>query len=958
MVRIEIFDPYYEEERYNCCCLLSNDEILIGTTKGKVIKRKLKPIEDIKNLEQTLDNDFIGLLDDNSEVILTFSGVIRSIQKISKTKCIILSSFGGIQIYDLISKDFEIINIERNEKHSKAWRLLVLDEFNFVTVGNYGQIIHWDIKDTVNKNCIYRDRHAFFCLDWYDRDAKIFFMNNYIGTCYLWKFENNEIIELNKSFLEGNIQKIEILDDYLLAITYSGKICAYLKNNATHRKVFEFNIRPSTGNWIYYSNLKNQIIAGTDDNLIYIDGNFQGVKELNISAKQIIEYYDIILILTNDNLVLPNYNKASPPITLRNYKYKKIGLVGDSQVGKTSFCKYLEQGDGSSIQSSFGIHVWSIPFSNSIDGDGIFENLERRILYFDLAGQKGEHFTYFPKIYNSDIILLFFQAIKPETFDQAINYYKELKEECPNAKFYFIQTFSEQRSRVRKDTISREFSALGLNIKEHLIELSSTTGKGYDIYQSKVLDTLEWNSAPAVFRLPIFDDFEAIIHDFYKNRTFDRLELNELKALISLDEKRLNLVAKSYYEQGYFDYIEDEKLILINNQEYAQIQSDIANLIAQNNGYANKNYIYESLDPDKKYITYITNILNYYRDNKVIAIFKEDDSNKETFIFPKKLKEDITINQDILPLLPRNHYNFEYTNFEVKIEELLNFFNEYPLNLKLLSKKELILIGDQPNNPVVVDCKYNREFSDSCKSLSLGVKKVAPEDYKMEREILNKIHIYLKDHISDLSFKGEISFLVEDLQDDENVLKKILNNPHERPYFDFKRELDLTNNENIMKFLKNVIALSNMAFLNFNIAFLIIGIEEENGNIIKLHDVSEIGNLEQQISQKIREYLFNHPNYEIINIKISDLYKWQCNGEIPDTIPFTTNQKSNECNEKIVIVKLKKIPRKVCEIKKEISFTNKRGKTVIYKEGDSWMRIGSHTYRITENYREIIRNKT
>lgn len=943
---------------YQCYLLLNNGEVLIGTTGGNVSKRILKDINEIKNQVSTPLENFKNVLEDTSEHVMKMQGTIRSIQLLSPNKCIILSAFGGINIYNLASQEIEIINQENSSAHSKKWRLLVIDENNFITVGNYGELIHWDISNNeVQKNFKIRDRHAFFCLDWLNRGEKVFLVNNYIGDCYLWKFEDAEVIEIDTFNLNRNLQKIALVDDYLISVNYSGKIYVYKKEKSTFKRVFEFRIRESQGNWVFYSQENEEILIGTNNNLFYLDKNFQSIKELRLASKQIIDHEGTELVLTNNSIVIPNFNNAKIPETLVDYKYKKISLVGDSQVGKTSFCNYLESGDGNTETSTVGTHVWSISHSKESEDDLWFDDFAHRILYFDLAGQKEEHFTYFPKISDSDIILLFFQGIKPETFAQAISYYKELSEKCPNTDFYFVQTFSEQRPRVFERTIKREFNAIGLNIEDHLIKISSKTGEGYDDYETKVLDKIEWENATAVFRLPLYDEIESIIHSFYRNGTVDQLTLKELKEHLNLDESRLNLIANSYYEQGFFEYIEEEKLILINNYDYAQIQSDIANLIVQEDGYASTNLIYQEVDPNGKNTNFIRNILEYYRNNNIGAIFKEHEPDKETFVFPRKLLESLEIPNDIKEILPINHLNFEYSDFEIKIEVILNFFSRYSLNLEGISKNEVLLKGDQTTNPTMIYFRFNIDSRKNCKMCSLGLKKVDPIDYMMEREIIELIHTILKDHIVNLSLQEANSFSLEEIEDNSEILKRILKFPCERPYLDFKSQLTISNKAEIAELIKDVIALTNMSFHNHNVAYMIVGIKEKNCEIKEFQNVSNLDPLEQQIAQRIEEYILYPPSLVVLPFNIKDVYKWQKDGEISNIIPFTADQQLTENNGKLLIIKLFRQAGKVCEIKKKISFMNNKNRRVDYDVADSWIRLGSHTFRISEPFREMIRNK-
>jgi hypothetical protein len=95
----------------------------------------------------------------------------------------------------------------------------------------------------------------------------------------------------------------------------------------------------------------------------------------------------------------------------------------------------------------------------------------------------------------------------------------------------------------------------------------------------------------------------------------------------------------------------------------------------------------------------------------------------------------------------------------------------------------------------------------------------------------------------------------------------------------------------------------------------------------------------------------------VIPLKIYDLFIWQQEGEIPKNIPFETKHKSDSCQEKICLVKLHRVANRVCDIRDDYTFQNKHGKPDKYDKGISWIKIGSHAFKINEQHRIIIREK-
>lgn len=938
-------------ENYQCCCIIDNEIIIIGTTSGKVLLRRLVENERILNINFQ-DNVFRSVLQEDYVEILDLNGVIRTIQKINDQEIVILSHLGGIVIYNIQTNQKQLVSEESYSRDSRRWRLLVIDEETFITLGSYGKIAIWSQSNSEFEcRTIYPSKHSSFCINWMDTEEGTILINHYDGESYVCHLENSELIIHQNFYLDSNLQKAQIFENYLIAIDYYGSVSIY-NISENYNKVTEFQIDYSTGNWVQISQEIEKILIGTDKKLILLSKNFQDVLELNICIKQVIPFNGIDLFLTDKDIIRVNYSKAQAPIQVKDYKFKKIALVGNSQTGKTSFCRYLETGDGNAQFSTYGTHLWSIRFGN----DDLFHN-ERRVLYLDLAGQEEEHFTYFPKIYNYDVILLFFQGTRPDTFNEAIQYYAELIEKCKHAQFYFIMTYSDQMQRVLDSTISREFARFDIDFNSQLVKLDNSSGNGFAEYNEKVLERLEWEATPVTYRLPIFDEIESIIHTFYFNRV-EQLTLEELRDPTNLDEERLENIILSYYKQGYIDYVKNEKLILINHERYTQIQSLIANVIVQNYGYASTRQIYREVMRESNDVKFIRNILNYYRDNKIGAIFKESDPNKEVFIFPRKLTEDNNIDERYSPNMPKDYIVIKYKNFKLEIERVISFLSNFSLTLEEISKDEILLSRDGSNSTALLHIKMNKSTSTrDILSCSFGIKKKEKIDRDIEDELITFFWDIIKDYVTDFSIIEPESFTIESSESDKEVLIKILNYPCERPYLDFKKEVKLNNKTQKAECIKDIIALTNMAYLNGNISYLIIGIEEKNCEIKSFNDIENFDILKQQISQLIEDNIDFAPIIEIIPFKIYDLFTWQQNNEISKDITFKEIHKNNSNQEKILLLKFHRIPNRVCDLKDDFTFQNKYGRPDKYDRGISWMRIGSHTFKINEQHRIFLRDK-
>ena len=426
----------------------------------------------------------------------------------------------------------------------------------------------------------------------------------------------------------------------------------------------------------------------------------------------------------------------------------------------------------------------------------------------------------------------------------------------------------------------------------------------------------------------------------------------------NLDIERLEKIILSYYEQGYIDYVKNEQLILINHERYTQIQSLVANVIVQNNGYASKQQIYQEVRKEPIDSKFIRNILNYYRDNKIGAIFKESDPNKEIFIFPRKLREETIIDENFIPNMPKNYTLIDYRNFKLDMEKIISFLSDFNLTLEEISKDEILLSRDGSNSTALLFIKVNKSTNDQdVLRCSFGINKKDKIDKDIEDELITFFWDILKNNIADFSILEHDSIAIESSESDRDVLIKILNYSCERPYLDFKKIVKLNNKAQKAEFIKDTIALTNMSFLNKNISYLIIGIEEKNCKIKAFEGVEDFDVLKQQVSQLIETNIDFAPNIEPIPFKIYDLFKWQQNNEISEDIIFNDLHQNDSNQEKILLLKLHRIPNRVCDLKEDFNFQNKNGSPDKYDRGISWMRIGSHTYKINEHHRIFLREK-
>ena len=931
-----------DNDTFTCCYLLEEDntKLYVGSLKGSLYIVELLTVDEIKKL--TFDDKFVRVMKSYRELAV-IKGTIRSIQRFNEDNLIIISDYGAIVFYNL--KNNQIYKLRDNDfsytaSKNKLWRLLVIDENNFLTSGNFNQLYLWHkSKTSYSLQSFEKGKQAIFCLDWFNEDTQKILTNDYQGETKIWSFINGEL-KLQKIFiLADNLQKTIIFEGMLISVDYFGNTHVYrIDKEENMQKMDEFTISGHRGNWVHLSKENDFILIGTEYELIFIDKSYETINIINnIQIKQIFSIDDLDLFLIGKSVVRVDQNKRIFPEVLQKYKYVKIGLVGNSGAGKTCFCKYLETRTFVDTESSLGKHVWTIPFDQG-------EN--KVVQYYDLAGQSNELFTYFPLIKDVDIILLFFKSSDQDTFDKAIQYYNELKISNKNTQFFFIQAFDDYSDdrKIREGFIKDELESIGFDPELHLVKTSSKSGSGFQDYTDKVLHNYDWSNAPNRMKLKIHDTVEKEIHLLY-TQGIENITLQNLKKKVDIPIKMLKGTILNLVNEGMIDFIEQSNLVLINDKKYAVFQSKIANRISEKGFLDTKTILDFYSEKNPLYEKYIRNIIQYYRNNQIARFYKEGD-DEEIIIFPNKLPNSIAIPSDIKEIKEVEKIIFEYNN-EINPDTFLLELSDIPLVIKGLSKHEFLFLVKNTNSPILIELNIKKTYEETSNFIcTFRINITDDRDKTIRKTLIDKIMNCIGNNlIKQISELNELQKKISESNPIETI-KKILSYPKENQFMDFKTEYHIENRIQKAEAIKDVCALTNSSISNNNTAYLVIGLEEQDGKIISVKDVSNNYRLGSQIPNLIGNSIAEPPFVEIHEFKINQLTEWQKKKEISNEIPFKASQSNPSNQGKILLIKLTRSPNSVCESDRRINNI---------KEGDSWFRISSHTYLIRQYYRDNLR---
>jgi len=259
---------------FTCCLPVKGDpsKVLLGTENGSIYLGTLLDIEAIKNIKFNGNRLSNVLL--NIEVKYKVKGSIRQIEYLNEKIIVFITDQGEICAIDYQSSKLLFIQEFKGTKYQRPWRMLILNNKRFITIGNYRRIDLWKYENG-HFHCkeINYGGYPLFCIDYIDNERKTFLINGNDGWTGYYRKSNLRIRKYSnvKHVTSKNLQKIYYAEDYgcIFSIDYWGSIHIFqLSDRNILEKLEEFNITSSDrGNWVYYSQETNEVLIGTDDEL-------------------------------------------------------------------------------------------------------------------------------------------------------------------------------------------------------------------------------------------------------------------------------------------------------------------------------------------------------------------------------------------------------------------------------------------------------------------------------------------------------------------------------------------------------------------------------------------------------------------------------------------------------------------------------------------------------------------
>jgi len=932
-------------------CSVPNDKkkIIIGDNSGKLYIGTLKIIidfEDSTSKQSILDTyeeiysfRSIGTFYDFSMKPQDRYPVIRNLIQLSDTEIVGHSDYGDVFILNFEHNgiDVQILEIGDFNRKKRMHQIASINPNNFLTCGNYGNFWVYNRNDDGSwtfDNLIFNE-DAHYALDVFNKDSYI--VNNYYG--------KTSIIDESckkKAGLFGfnsNLQKIIVHNELIAAVDYNGNSHLYSKSSSNANNYIKLQTIDCDETKVFprllYHN--EHFYAAFPNKFWKFDLELEKIQNFDLKCKDIIQLNEDILVLTKDEIVTINPNSLIIPENYINYNYLKIGIIGYTDTGKSTFCyKMIYDDYKDDLGTTSGTLTWCLELD---DGNKIFIK--------DIPGQHDEIEFYFPKLKDCDLILAMCKikdSIKP--WKETIEMCDTLRTKYNIEHFIFLRSQSDEKEKAPKSAIEQLLERNNFD-KNMLIDVSAKESIGISEIIEKLSSSIFWEKKRISTENKIKTKLIYAIGEARDSKT-EKINLDSfaLPGYSGLNKSILeNLINKVADEDNIY-YIPSTKDIILNTENMGLVQSFILEgIFSISDGLINKNVVMAKLYRnfgaiDKEDLQfYYEDFINYLLNEGEILELLPD-----VFIIRKYLKHELEVPADLLCTEIR-------VKIPIPIFEIISIFESSGGSLEEVSQNAF-KFSYRDGGVIYIIIPEIDQFDINTKSNYFMIYlKTSDKIEGIFHELYDLFRTY---ELTDLP---RILDFEKKSDDDLENLYYLFNYPDETPVIDFKREISFERKKNNVykkihkEILKDVIALGNSSYLYDNSAYLVIGIEENNGTYKKIQDVHNRSTIIQQIVFLCRRFINHVYNITPITIKVNKIYNMIQEKKIKKQIPFTQEQKKSTCEDKILILNIKRNKKECLELNETISWKSKKGIKKIRK-GTSWIRLGPHTFEISNQERK------
>ncbi len=643
------------------------------------------------------------------EEVLQASTTVQSISCYDDTKVAIGYNSGALYVYNVDSKEIKIIKEPTFSVNNRIWKTLWIDENRVLYTSTYGEISIININGGTSQY-LSGHSHSIFAVN--KKDGKII-SGDYRGNIYLWSEVDGKYSIIDKFHVNGTIQDLYWYGEKCFAaINKSGNLFLVENNEDIGWQVStEIGIAKGRGNCVIFTQDGNTLYAGTEREIIQFDVASYQIKTIDLTdVNQIYIHSGFIYAITSYAILSYKEEKLEISSDLISYKYKKISLLGHTGTGKSTFCKLLVYKNVDGIFSTFGKRIWSYIIPDESD-------VERRIILHDHGGQETVIDTFLPFISDSDIILLFYKQTDKSTFRKAYDLYQDLITKISsNPLIYFVQTYIDHDVDEVPYTTLDELLEKG-NVVD-VLNMSPSNKIGLKEFNEKIMNSINWDTAKIMISSPYIEGLNELINNLVNSKV-SFLSYDEFKKLYQEDvgmkiaDGHLKFLLSDLSNKGLIEYYPDilEDKIIINDEEFNRLRTEVPILVDHNNGLMDISYLKEKFDND----VYVDLLDEIYSNSGISYKFQGRR------VFPSKVREGgIKVPEDLQELFIGNDFkSIDITYKELNLSYLLEIFSDMRLRCYDITQKEglfgwsdiaLIYYTIQESGNIMIGKKYQVSY--------------------------------------------------------------------------------------------------------------------------------------------------------------------------------------------------------------------------------------------------------
>jgi hypothetical protein len=508
---------------------------------------------------------------------------------------------------------------------------------------------------------------------------------DYRGAILIWNVSGGKFELTHRLRVATYVSGLVFAGPQLLAaLDVNGK--AYLfewqPSRNIWKQVFDTDTASGAGKSMVLAADGRSLLAGTTEEIIQIDPDSQEVRSAAVrNTLSLFPQSDHLLGLTPDGLVRVSLASLTPKLNLVQYRYLKVGLLGNTNYGKTTLCSAITTGNPGTQLSTFGRRTWQWIVKP--------DSPQRRIMLNDNGGQEQLVGSLLPLVADSDAVLFFFKQTEIGGFRTALELHRRLKPDLnPGAKSYLVETYVDQPVKAVTDEFAT--SELKREKLDGLFKVVPIDLEQVAAFKAEFLGTLDWASSRAAVQSDSAAGLTKTIEQFKSaGKTVSTVEeirsSFELTTKINISAHHLKFLLRSMTDSGQLEYypkVGDS--VVMDDPEYNELRTDIPVFAGEHGGRVLVEEVGRRFPKNPKYVKMLD---RFYLANGISIAFSEDKAR----IFPAFLEDRaLAIPADFLPYIadPAPPVVLNFPDRDLDLSTLLTALSDLRLDCVDVTKTE------------------------------------------------------------------------------------------------------------------------------------------------------------------------------------------------------------------------------------------------------------------------------